>query len=96
MRFPLKKGPSQVAQYETPLPDSSASPDTPRVRCLAPVARMTVSVVMGPRSVSTTKMPSFLVIEETVAFSTSAPNFRACSSIFCVKSKPLTASGKPG
>ena len=53
-------------------------------------------VVMGPWSVSTTKIPSSLRSEVTAAFSTFAPNFFACSSIFCVKSKPLTGSEKPG
>ena len=58
----------------------------PRVLCTAPVARITVRVVMGPLSVSRTKCPSSFFIAMTVAFWNSAPNLRACSSIFWVKS----------
>ena len=86
IRFPLKNGPSQVAQYDTPLPANCASPGTPRCLWEAPVASITAGAAQVPWSVSMTKRVPSLRTPVTEALTSSAPNFTACCSIFCDRS----------
>ena len=92
-----KKNPSQVAQYETPRPDSRDSPSMPILRGAEPVAKMTASASWLPPLPRVTFFtgPS-MSSSTTSSYSTSAPNRSACSCILAIRSGPMIASGNPG
>src|SRR5215217_2696765 len=94
----LKKGPSQTAQYETPLPFNSFSPFTFKSLGVLPNARISALLEYSSSLlfVFTIKPPppSSLcsVMESTSSYANSAPKFLACCSNFCISSKPPMCS----
>src|SRR5207244_6157609 len=91
---PLKNAPSHTAQYDTPFPAYSFSPGTPSFTGLPPAVRITAGArYVFPRAVATSNQPSSaLRMCSTVSVTISAPNFLACSAIFCASSHPLMLS----
>ena len=78
--FPLKNAPSHVAQYDTPLPVSSASRGSPSGRGLAPMARITVRAsTVWPSTTSFLTSPAKST-DSTVAYVTASPKRAACCS----------------
>src|SRR5215211_4914715 len=95
----LKKGPSQTAQYETPLPFNSFSPFTFKSLGVLPNARIRAwpEYSLSLLFVFTIKplpRPSSLcsVMESTSSYANSAPKFLACCSNLCISSKPPMCS----
>ena len=93
---PLKNGPSQVAQYETPRPASADSPARPSLRGLAPVHMMTASASYSSpevRTFSGSRLKSTLTASSS---SIVVPMRRDCSRMSDMRSGPITPPLKPG
>src|SRR5659263_244961 len=92
----LKKKPSHVAQYETPLPINSISPFAPSFFGVVPEAIITDFASMSPSDVLTI----FVFPLSSMALTSympliSSPNLRACCSNLIARSAP-DISRKPG
>src|SRR5215211_4672930 len=93
----LKKGPSQTAQYETPLPFNSFSPFTFKSLGVLPNARISVlleySLSLLLVFIIKSPPPSLCsVMESTSSYANSAPKFLASCSNLCISSKPPMCS----
>jgi hypothetical protein len=93
--LPLKKLPSQTAQYETPRPKSTSSPGTFSFLRRAPIAKIIVAGVYGCLDVSTRRLPGTGESAVTSAVTNTAPSAFACSAICRLSEKPSIAE-KPG
>ncbi len=92
-----KKNPSQVAQYETPRPDSSSSPGRPSLRCCEPVATITALARWTVPSESVTVLTSSLKSTALTSSGTSSePNRSAWARMLSMRSGPMMPSRKPG
>ena len=92
----LKNGPSQVAQYETPLPANASSPSTPSFLGVAPVAIITALASYSSEAVKTL---NGLFLKSTLTTSSSTivvPIRSVCFRKAIMRSGPIIPSTKPG
>ncbi len=95
MVCPLKNAPSQIAQYETPLPAYSISPGTSSFTGVPPAVTITAGErYTSPFSTVVSKDPSasLCTFPTRTDVRISAPNFVACELNFSASSQPRMCS----